>query len=74
MRTDEYRYEEIANEAIADPTDENLERLWNWFEAFGQERYWNGESYEVKDGIRLYPIYTEVRVDEYEIIGYELRG
>lgn len=39
----EYRYEELREAAIKNPTDENLAALGEWLQQYG-DRYWNGEE------------------------------
>lgn len=68
--SDEYKYNEIVAAAKANPTEENMKRLGEWFEAYGN-CYWNGEEYTVDSNTTLRPVYTEVSEDEYEITGYE---
>lgn len=67
-----YNYAEIRAAAIAaNATQADIDRLGEWFEAYGQS-YWNGEYYEA-DGVSLYPVYKETEPDEFELIGYEIR-
>ncbi len=67
----EYKYKEIEDKAFESSTKENLENLWKWFEAFGND-YWNGECYTVRDDYGLYPIY-EMDGEDAVIIDYEIR-
>lgn len=69
----------LAQKAIDDPTQENLENLWYWFVNFG-ETYWNGECFDASlpfepSGTRSLSCFW--RFDEsqdcYFFEGYELR-
>lgn len=66
-----YSYEELLNAVKTAATEENVNALGEWFNSYGMD-YWNGEYYDA-DGIRIYPVYTEVDEDEYELTGYEIR-
>jgi hypothetical protein len=66
-----YDYNELRTRAING--DQNaVNELGVWFDIFGKI-YWNGQYYDVHDGYRLYPIYEEVYVEQYELKGWELR-
>ena len=68
-----YDYAELVAKALsADATQEDINNLGEWFSHHGTE-YWNGEYYEIDSTHSLYPIYTEIAEDEYEITGYEVR-
>lgn len=63
-------YEEAALAPTA--TDEDVSRLWDWFEAHGN-RFWNGERYEIDTTHTLWPVYGEE--DEHgsiPVIGLEI--
>lgn len=45
----EYRYEELREAAIKNPTDENLAALGEWLQQYG-DRYWNGEEWDIDGG------------------------
>lgn len=73
MRISYYSYNELRAAATANPTFENLDNLARWFDIYGM-RYWNGESYGMDDGLRLYPIYGDEDEDgDFPIIDYEIR-
>ena len=66
-----YRYKELREAAINNPTKENLERLADWLFHYG-DCGWNGEEYDIDDGYYLRPIYKQVDEDEWEVVDYEL--
>lgn len=69
----EYRYEELREEATKNPTDENLAALGEWLQEYGG-RDWNGESWGIENGHRLRPVYGEEpdEFDAFPLLGYEL--
>lgn len=80
MKITPYNYAEISAAAITDPTDENLADLAAWFEEYGEGTGWNGESWDVGDGLRLYPVHMPDEIDEesgevvqWKVSGYELK-
>lgn len=69
----EYRYEELREVAIKNPTDENLVALGEWLQQYG-DRYWNGEEWDIDGSRRLRPVYGQ-EPDEYgnfPLVGYDL--
>lgn len=68
---DYYSYKDLRAAVEAAPTQENVNALGEWFNAYGM-CYWNGEFFNA-DGIYIYPVYKEIDEDEFEFIGYELR-
>lgn len=69
----EYRYEELREAAIKNPTDENLAALGEWLQQYG-DRYWKGEEWDIDGGRRLRPVYGQ-EPDEYgnfPLVGYDL--
>jgi hypothetical protein len=69
----EYRYEELREAAIKNPTDENLAALGEWLQQYG-DLYWNGEEWAIDGGRRLRPVYGQ-EPDEYgdfPLVGYDL--
>lgn len=66
-----YDYDDLKKAYEANPTQENLNALGEWFEENGQT-YWNGEYFDA-DSIRIYPVYKEISEDEFELVGYEAR-
>ena len=71
MTINYYSYEELKAAVIADASRANVNALGEWFSNYGND-YWNGEYYDADD-FRLYPVYTEVNEDEFELTGYEIR-
>lgn len=72
-----YSYQELRAAALSpDATQDDLNALGEWFEMYGHSApdAWNGEYWDVDDGNRLFPIYSEPTEDgDFDIIGYELR-
>lgn len=69
----EYKYEELRAAAVTNSTEENLTALGEWLQQYG-DRYWNGEEWNIDEGYRLRPVFTQ-EPDEYgsfSTIGYEL--
>jgi len=48
-----YDYNELRQRAI-DGDANDVDALGEWMENYGR-RYWNGEYYDLGDGLRLYP-------------------
>ena len=71
MTINYYSYEELKAAVIADASGANVNALGEWFSNYGND-YWNGEYYDADD-FRLYPVYTEVDEDGFELTGYEIR-
>ena len=68
-----YDYDELKNKALGvDATEEDVNKLGEWFEQYGDE-FWNGEYYKVDSDNRLYPQYREVDEDEFEVCGYVIK-
>ena len=68
-----YDYDELKNKALGvDATEEDVNKLGEWFEQYGDE-FWNGEYYEVDSDNRLYPQHREVDEDEFEVCGYVIK-
>ena len=53
-----YDYEELRAAAIDNPTFENMEALADWLRNYDGNS-WNGEFWDIGDGLRLYPIYGD---------------
>ena len=73
-----YSFKELLSAALSPAaTDADLPALAEWCDRYGS--CWNGEAYDISDedqpsGSRmLYPVYREIREDEFEISGYEIR-
>ena len=77
MEIIEYRYNDYMKAATENPTVENLARLGEWFEKYGQ-RFWNGECYLLENGHRLRPIqkpidfYEDGEPAQWAITGWEI--
>lgn len=52
-----YAYAELRKAAINNGTPEDIAALVEWMEQHGSS-YWNGEYYDIDDGLRLRPIYN----------------
>lgn len=68
----EYKYEELREASIKNPTDENLAALGEWLQQYG-DRYWNGEEWDIDEGRLLRPVYGQ-GPDEYgsvPLVGYD---
>ena len=62
-----YTYQELREAAMSDTaTAEDRIRLYNWFER-EDGADWNGEYYDLDDGLRLYPVYEYEYDDDGEI-------
>ena len=70
-----YEYKELREKALSDTaTKKERLSLLEWFEKYGDERKaWNGESWDIDEGLRLYPIYKEVEKDSFEVVDAEIR-
>ena len=68
-----YDYKELRAAATAPgATQADVDALGEWFSRYGAI-YWNGESYDMDDGKRIFPEYSETAPDEWEITGYSIR-
>lgn len=68
-----YDYKELRARAVETEAEEDLAALGEWLERYGR-CYWNGECYDIDDGLRLFPIYGEATEDgDYELSGWEIR-
>ena len=53
-----YNYKELFEKATATgATRADRLALFDWFDQYSID-YWNGEYYQMDDGLRLYPIYV----------------
>lgn len=69
IEVNRYNYKELFDAAAAfDASQEAVNALGEWFDAFGQ-RYWNGEYFDA-DGRPLYRLYKQVDEGEWETVGY----
>lgn len=62
-----YDYNELREKAESGK-QEDINNLGKWLEMYG-DKYWNGEYYDA-DGLRIYPEYTEVEPDVYDLTGW----
>ena len=66
-----YDYKDLRAAAVKPgATQEDINALGEWFHLNGSD-FWNGESYDADNGLRLYPVYQPIDDDDSEIIGYE---
>lgn len=58
-----YSYSDLRARALsAEATSEDRLALLDWMETYDKNA-WNGESFNIDDGLRLFPVYDET-VDE----------
>lgn len=62
-------YQELLENALHDPTPDNLNALGVWYEKYG-ETYRGGDEFAIDDDNRLCRIWD---ADHENIVGYELR-
>lgn len=68
-----YNYEELREKAINGGFEEK-EMLYQWFvDNCEHGEYWNGECYDLGEGLSLYPVYGEEVNEQYDIIDFEIR-
>lgn len=69
-----YDYKELLAKAKETGNFEDLENLASWFFNYGAD-FWNGESWELEEGERLFPIYSEEEDENggFPIVAYEIR-
>lgn len=69
-----YNYEELRAAATApNATQEQINALGEWMEQYGMND-WNGEYYDIGNGLNLYPVYTEPNENDQSFIDhYEIR-
>lgn len=67
-----YTYQELREAAMSDTaTADDRIRLYNWFENDDMAD-WNGEYFDLDDGLRLYPVYEYEYDDDGEIESVKL--
>ena len=67
-----YDYQELRAAAIENPTFENLEALADWLRNY-DTKSWNGEFWDIDNGLRLYPVYGDEDEDgRFPIVNYEI--
>lgn len=72
-----YTYQELRSAAISpSATADDRLRLFNWFER-NDMRDWNGEYFDMDDGLRLSPVYDEIEDEdgeiEYKLVDAEIK-
>lgn len=66
-------YQKLRSAVEAAPTQENVNALGEWLDAYGKRCHWHGDVCFDADGIRVYRVYKKLDEDEFEFVGYELR-
>lgn len=69
-----YSYKELRAAAVAAGASQDaIDALGEWMTSFGNS-YWNGECFDIDDGLGLWPVYGEPNEDgDVELIRYEIR-
>lgn len=69
-----YSYKELRAAAVAAGASQDaIDALDEWMTSFGNS-YWNGECFDIDDGLGLWPVYGEPNEDgDVELIRYEIR-
>ncbi len=68
-----YDYNGLKDKALSNnATLEDLKNLADWFDEFDPSS-WNGEFYNMEDGMELVPEYAKDKDGEYYITGYYIR-
>lgn len=69
-----YSYKELRAAAVAvGASQDAIDALGEWMTSFGNS-YWNGECFDIDDGLGLWPVYGEPDEDgDVELIRYEIR-
>ena len=64
----EYAYAELREKALsAESTAEDRIELFDWMENYDM-RAWNGEYFDIDEGLRLYPVYDITEDEDGEIL------
>lgn len=68
-----YEYAELREKALSSTsTAEDRLALFNWMQDYALS-YWNGEYFDIDEGLRLYPVYNILEeTEEGDIIDLEL--
>lgn len=68
-----YEYAELREKALSSTsTAEDRLALYNWMENYAMSE-WNGECFDIDDGLSLYPVYNILEeTEEGDIIDLEL--
>ena len=70
---DYYDYNNLYVKAVKGRRNEDMANLAEWFNIYGTD-FWNGESWELESGERLYPLYDyHTYGEEIVVYGYEIR-
>lgn len=68
-----YDYQELRTKALSPgATQKDIDTLGEWFSRYYDLR-WNGEYYDVGNGLRLFPVYATDDGINFEIVRYEFR-
>ena len=72
-----FTYQELRAAAISNSaTAEDRLRLYRWFENYDMGD-WNGEYFDMDDGLRLFPVYEEIEDEdgeiEYKLVDADIR-
>lgn len=68
-----YDYKELREKALKTRSFKDCDNLAWWLDD-NDPKSWNGESYNIGDGYRMFPIYSEPDEDgNVEYIGWEIR-
>ena len=69
-----YSYKELRAAAVAAGASQDaIDALGEWMTSYGNS-YWNGECFDIDDGLGLWPVYGEPNEDgDVELIRYEIR-
>lgn len=77
-----YSYKELRAAAVAAAATQDaingaingaIDALGEWMTTYGTA-YWNGECFDIDDGLGLWPVYGEPNEDgDVELIRYEIR-
>lgn len=63
----------VVEECAAGASQDAIDALGEWMTSFGNS-YWNGECFDIDDGLGLWPVYGEPNEDgDVELIRYEIR-
>jgi hypothetical protein len=67
-----YDYKELREKALNEnATVEDRVALYEWLEQYDM-RSWNGECFDIGEGLSLYPVYN-ITDDEVELIDAEIK-
>ena len=67
-----YDYEELRAAVSPDATQIDINNLGEWFQTYDMNS-WNGEYFDMDNGLRLYPVEEEFLPDQFRVIRYEIR-